>query len=258
MTGFEQAAEDALPVLGPVGLRTVAERLAAGWPAAAIVGEVSPGRSVAVRSVLDAVDTSGVAVGEVTSYLRGVAAGYTRHAAAVSVETVWSGPSSHAVPVRATAQALIEVVNEASAELLLMTYSATPHQALRGALEAAAARGVDVAVVVETLQGAGSALAGAEPGAEPATAFVSVIGLKLWHWPVSQRTEHGSKMHAKLAVADRRTLLVSSANLTQSGVAKNIEAGVLIRGGTAPRRAAEHIVALQSHGILAPLSWQSH
>ncbi len=253
MTGFEQASEDALPVLGPGGLRTVAERLAAGWPAAAIVGEVSPERSVAVRSVLDAVDSSGVAVGEVTSYLRGVAAGYTRHAAAVSVETVWSGPSSHAVPVRATAQALVDVVNDASAELLLMTYSATPHQALRGALEAAAARGVDVAVVVETLQGAGSALA----GAEPATAFVSIIGLKLWQWPVSQRTEHGSKMHAKLAVADRRALLVSSANLTQSGVAKNIEAGVLIRGGTAPRRAAEHIVALQSGGILAPLSWQS-
>ena len=37
-------------------------------------------------------------------------------------------------------------------------------------------------------------------------------------------------MHAKLAVADRRVLGVTSANLTQSGVAKNIEAGLLIRG----------------------------
>ena len=40
-------------------------------------------------------------------------------------------------------------------------------------------------------------------------------------------------MHAKLTVADRRVLLVTSADLTQSGVAKNIEAGLLIRGGTA-------------------------
>jgi phosphatidylserine/phosphatidylglycerophosphate/cardiolipin synthase-like enzyme len=43
-------------------------------------------------------------------------------------------------------------------------------------------------------------------------------------------------MHAKIAVADRRVLLVTSANLTQSGVAKNIEAGLLIRG--APPRSA--------------------
>jgi phosphatidylserine/phosphatidylglycerophosphate/cardiolipin synthase-like enzyme len=43
----------------------------------------------------------------------------------------------------------------------------------------------------------------------------------------------GAKMHAKLAVADRRVLLITSANLTRSGVTKNIEAGLLIRGGTA-------------------------
>jgi phosphatidylserine/phosphatidylglycerophosphate/cardiolipin synthase-like enzyme len=61
-------------------------------------------------------------------------------------------------------------------------------------------------------------------------------------------------MHAKLAVADRRVLLVTSANLTQSGVAKNIEAGLLIRGGTAPARAAEHVDALRSSGKLTRLN----
>lgn len=249
MTSFEQAAEDALPVLGPGGLRAVAERLAAGWPAAAIVGETSPERSQAVRSVLDAVEASGVAVGESASFLRGLAAGYARHAAAVTVETVWSGPTSHTVPVRATAQALVDVVNEASGELLLMTYSAKPHQALRTALFAAVARGVDIVVVVETLQGAGSALS----GAEPAAAFASLPGLELWKWPLDRRAEPGSKMHAKLAVADRRTLLVSSANLTQSGVVKNIESGVLVRGGMAPARAAEHIAELRSAQVLTRL-----
>ncbi len=253
MTGVERAAEDALPVLGPGGLRAVAERLVAGWPTAAIVGEAEPGRADSVRRLLEAVEASGCPVGEVVSFLRGLAAGYARHAATVTVETVWSGPSSHAVPVRATSQALVDVVNEASGELLLMTYSAKPYQALRQALIAAVDRGVDIVVVVETLQGAGSALS----GAEPAAAFASIPGLTLWQWPPGRRAEPGSKMHAKLAVADRRTLLVSSANLTQSGGAKNIEAGVLIHGGTAPQRAAEHIVALQSHGVLAPLSSQS-
>jgi phosphatidylserine/phosphatidylglycerophosphate/cardiolipin synthase-like enzyme len=35
-------------------------------------------------------------------------------------------------------------------------------------------------------------------------------------------------MHAKLAVADRRILLTTSANLTQSGVSTNTEAGLPI------------------------------
>lgn len=60
-------------------------------------------------------------------------------------------------------------------------------------------------------------------------------------------------MHAKLAVADRRVLLVSSANLTQSGVGRNIEAGLLVHGGTAPQRAAEHFAELTAQGVLVRL-----
>ena len=58
----------------------------------------------------------------------------------------------------------------------------------------------------------------------------------------------------KLAVADRHVLFVSSANLTQLGVAKNIEAGLLVRGGPAPVRAAEHIDALRATGDLVRLA----
>jgi phosphatidylserine/phosphatidylglycerophosphate/cardiolipin synthase-like enzyme len=77
--------------------------------------------------------------------------------------------------------------------------------------------------------------------------------VRLWHWPAGKRTEQGAKMHARLAVADRTALLVSSANLTQSGVGRNIEAGLLVRGGSAPRRAAEHIAELISTGVLTRL-----
>jgi hypothetical protein len=48
--------------------------------------------------------------------------------------------------------------------------------------------------------------------------------------------EPGQGPRPALAVADRHVLFVTSANLTQSGVAKNIEAGLLVRGGTAPAR----------------------
>jgi phosphatidylserine/phosphatidylglycerophosphate/cardiolipin synthase-like enzyme len=61
-------------------------------------------------------------------------------------------------------------------------------------------------------------------------------------------------MHAKLTVDDRHVLFVSSANLTQSGVTKNIEAGLLVRGGPAPVRAAEHIDALRASCSLVRLA----
>ena len=60
-------------------------------------------------------------------------------------------------------------------------------------------------------------------------------------------------MHAKLAIADSEMLLVSSANLTQSGIGKNIEAGLLVRGGPAPARAVEHVRQLQASGSLERL-----
>jgi phosphatidylserine/phosphatidylglycerophosphate/cardiolipin synthase-like enzyme len=81
------------------------------------------------------------------------------------VEAVWSGPNSHAVPVRATLQVLVDLVSGAQAELLLMTYSAKPHSPLIEALTAARERGMRVSVVVETLQGAGGAIERVDPQA---------------------------------------------------------------------------------------------
>ncbi len=240
---LEKAGGDLVRRLGPSALRTVVDHACDAWPREAIL-RVTPGAE-ALLDALAAVDRSAG-----LTYLTGLAAGYSQRAAEVSVETVWSGPGSHHVPVRASAAVLADIVRDVRRELVLMTYSARPHQPLSDALGAAISRGVAVTVVVETLQGAGSALS----GDEPYQAFAGIPGIELWHWPTSQRTESGAKMHAKLAVADRRVLLVTSANLTQSGVTKNIEAGLLIRGGTVPVRAAEHIDALRSAGILTRLS----
>jgi phosphatidylserine/phosphatidylglycerophosphate/cardiolipin synthase-like enzyme len=236
--------------LGAGPLRVLAERMAAGWPDHAARQAVStPAFSDAVLAVLAGQRADAVPDAVAVAYLRGVAAGHAQQSAAVRVESVWSGPSTHRVPVRATAQVLVEIAGEAVQELLLMTYSAKPFQPLLDELTAAVTRGVAVGVVVETLSGAGSAL----HGAEPAAAFASVPGIEIWHWPLGRRTEKKAKMHAKLAVADRRVLLVSSANLTQSGVGKNIEAGLLVRGGSAPLRAAEHIAELKISGVLERL-----
>ncbi|MER7333520.1 MULTISPECIES: DISARM system phospholipase D-like protein DrmC [unclassified Micromonospora] len=247
---FEAAAEATVNRLGPGHLRVLADRLGDGSPEQAVRHAVPvPGFAEAAGAVLAAQRASGLRSAEAASYLRGLAAGHAQRSAAVRIESVWSGPSTHPVPVRSTAQVLVDLVAEAQTELLLMTYSAKPYPPLLAALTAAVTRGVAVNVVVETLAGAGRAL----QGAEPAAAFANLPGVRLWHWPVERRAEDHAKMHAKIAVADRRVLLVSSANLTQSGVNRNIEAGLLIRGGPAPQRAAEHIAELQSRGVLARL-----
>jgi phosphatidylserine/phosphatidylglycerophosphate/cardiolipin synthase-like enzyme len=248
---FEAAAEAAAHRLGPAHLRELADRLGAGSPEQIVVNAVPvPGFADIATPLLAACRLDGVPVVQAAAYLRGLAAGQQQASAAVQVESVWTGPSTHPVPVRSTAQVLVDLVGEAQHELLLMTYSAKDHPSLRAALGAALTRGVDVTVVVETLQGAGGALS----GSEPAAAFKNLPGLHIWHWPIGKRDEEYAKMHAKIAVADRRVLLVSSANLTQSGAHRNIEAGLLVRGGIAPRRAAEHIAELRSRGVLARLA----
>jgi phosphatidylserine/phosphatidylglycerophosphate/cardiolipin synthase-like enzyme len=239
---IEKAGTEFVRRLGPAALRAVVNHAMDGWPRDAIL-HATPDAAALLDTLADVDRTAGLA------YLTGVAAGYAERSAETTVETVWSGPGSHPVPVRATAAVLADVVREAHRELLLMTYSARPYQPLTLALQAAVSRGVSVNIVVETLQGAGSALG----GDEPYQAFVGIRGVALWHWPSSRRTEPGAKMHAKLAVADRHVLFVSSANLTQSGVAKNIEAGLLVRGGAAPLRAAEHVDALRASGALTRL-----
>lgn len=240
---LDAAAAELLRKRGPAALRTVVTQAMEGRPREVIVQATADAGPL--LDALARVDRShGLA------YLAGLAAGYAQRADEVSVESVWSGPGSPHVPVRATAAVLADVIGEARRELLLMTYSARHHQPLAEALTAAVSRGVRVSVVVETLQGAGSALA----GDEPYQAFSSITGIDLWHWPSAKRAESGAKMHAKLAVADRRTLFVTSANLTQSGTGKNIEAGILVRGGTAPVRAVEHVDALRAAGVLARLN----
>lgn len=247
---FATAACRAVEVLGPVRARTLADGIAGGLSETALGAQSAVAGYVdTVRAVRTAQAEDGLADLLAAAYLRGAADGFARSAAAERIESVWSGPNTHAVPVRSTAQALVEVVHESRDELLLLTYSARPHKPVISALAAARARGVRIAVVVETLQGAGGAIS----GQEPAAAFLGVPGIEMWHWPPSARSEAGAKMHAKLAVGDRRTLLVSSANITQSGVSTNIEAGVLVHGGTAPLRAAEHVAQLMAAGVLARL-----
>jgi phosphatidylserine/phosphatidylglycerophosphate/cardiolipin synthase-like enzyme len=249
MKELAAAVATAMQEVGAGGIENLAAALTDGAPRTTVpVASAAPGFGTAAHRVLTAQLADGVSDVELVAYLRGVAAGYRQRTDALQVQTVWTGPTSHRVPLRATAQVLVDLVVGAHSHLLLMTYSATPYPPLITGLGAAIDRDVCVDVVVETLQGAGSALS----GAEPAAAFAGVAGAQLWQWAPTARPA-GARMHAKIAVADRMALLVSSANLTSSGIDKNIEAGILIHGGTAPLRVVEHFTELTATGVLIRL-----
>jgi len=94
---LEKAGADLLRRLGPSALRTVLDHALDRWPRDAIL-RATPG----AETLLDALE--GVDRSAGLPYLTGLAAGYAQRAGEVSVETVWSGPASHHVPVRARSE----------------------------------------------------------------------------------------------------------------------------------------------------------
>ena len=71
--------------------------------------------------------------------------------------------------------------------------------------------------------------------------------------PTDEAGHHGS-LHAKCAVADDEYLFVSSANLTGYALTLNMELGLLVRGGPAPRTITAHFARLIGHGVLQPVA----
>ncbi|MGK3109138.1 DISARM system phospholipase D-like protein DrmC [Streptomyces sp. WAC05858] len=244
---FEAAAAAAAASLGPTRTKAVATLLTQGRSAAYILGRVqTPAALEAVGALLASITADEVPSAEAAAYLRGYTAAWTRQREATEARAVWSGPSTPGTPGRSTAQVLTEVIRAAEHRLVAMTYSARSYAPLTSALSDAVARGVIVDIVVETLEGAGGLLS----GREPADAFSGIPGLRLWHWPSAERPAPGSRLHAKLAIADDQVLFLTSANLTAAGAERNIEAGVLLHGGPMPGRMADHIRELQRRGVL--------
>jgi len=80
---------------------------------------------------------------------------------------------------------------------------------------------------------------------------------RIYHW-ANQKSEYmGGKVHAKVAVADKQICFISSANLTGHAMEKNMEAGVLIRGGEVPVDLGRHLDALLTIGVIQETTPQS-
>lgn len=117
--------------------------------------------------------------------------------------------------------------------------------ALEG-LKRARQRGVTVRLILESAAGGAGLLH--QDGAD---AFLSVLhDVELYVWPVEKRPA-GSRLHAKVALADGEMAFVTSANFTGHALDQNLEVGVLVTGGQTPKRLKEHFHALIAGGTLA-------
>jgi phosphatidylserine/phosphatidylglycerophosphate/cardiolipin synthase-like enzyme len=164
------------------------------------------------------------------------------------VSVVWTGPASYEVPVRATSVVLSEVIDQAHADLLVVSFAAYKVGRILAALHAAAERGVRVRLVLESATESQGRLSH-----DAKEAFDALGGeVSFYVWPADQRTTSNghAAMHAKCAVADRHLAFVTSANLTGAAMTNNMELGLIVRGGDVPRRIANHFSSLIDNGTL--------
>jgi phosphatidylserine/phosphatidylglycerophosphate/cardiolipin synthase-like enzyme len=161
------------------------------------------------------------------------------------LDLVATGPSSPFVSIRHTRAVLLEVIDRAQRELILVSYAAYKVPALVEALRRARERSVVVRLILESSADSAGALT--RDGAE---AFKTLQeSIEIYVWPREKRAA-GSRLHAKVAVGDGELAFVTSANFTGHALDQNLEVGLLVTGGETPRRLQEHFHALIAAGTL--------
>ncbi|MFQ5471701.1 MAG: DISARM system phospholipase D-like protein DrmC [Dehalococcoidia bacterium] len=166
----------------------------------------------------------------------------SQHRSGASVELVWTGPDSGAVPLRRTDQALLELINSATKRVVVVCFAIYKVDYICRALVEAGERGVDIDVVLESND---------ESEGKVTFDMMRALGssirscARFYVWPLGKRPtdasgKHGS-LHVKCATADGCMLLVSSANM---------ELGVLVKDGPLPRDVESHFERLIQQGVL--------
>lgn len=208
------AARHAVPAVH----RRVVDRLNAAWEA----GEDLPGSAIAL------------ALDSVQAVLRG--------AEPATVEVVVTGPDSAEAPIRLTSEVVCQLVERSTRRVTLVSYAAYQVGSVIAALDAAAARGVAVSLILESAEHLG--------GGGGAGAYAKY---DVFHWPPDRRQPPDARLHAKAVIVDSHDVLLTSANMTNAAYDKNIELGVLCRGGGIALQVQRHFDALIARGVLEPV-----
>ena len=263
MSSISPALLDAIDTLVrelPAGaVAALADRLLAieedGWPARRhnMLGAVATPHYRRHTEMLllawqqDAADVPGAAL---ALALMAASAVLGRARMSQTVEVVWTGPVG-TLPVRRTAQVLQGLIDGAQRELMIVSFAVYDVPTIAAAIARAAQRGVTITIIIESPAASDGRVAydGLAALGGAVTAIAQIYG-----WPHERRPHdatgrHGS-LHAKCAIADRKTMLISSANLTHYALNLNMELGVRISGTPIPEQVAAHFQQLIDGDVL--------
>lgn len=177
---------------------------------------------------------------ELAGMLLGASHAYHAAKSEQDLELVWTGPSSELIATRKTEQVLLEVIKAAKNKLFLTSFVAYDVASIVTSLANAAERGVNLSLLLESSDKYGGSVS-----IDAITQMrESLPAAKIYFWGNKGEAFVGGKVHAKVAVCDEKLCFISSANLTGHAMEKNMEAGILIRGGTLPRTVHNHLEAL--------------
>ena len=160
----------------------------------------------------------------------------------LSTELVCTGPSTGFVAIRRTAQVLIDLIDQATSQLFLVSFVAYEVDNILQALKRAREREVEIRILLERSKDAGGRITVDSikimKDAVPSAHF--------YYWDLNQSAVEtkGASVHAKCAVADSKVAFITSANLSEAAMERNIEMGVLIKGGSTPQQLEKHLLGL--------------
>jgi len=170
------------------------------------------------------------------------------------VELLWSGPApASQIAARRIDQALYDLINKATEEILLVTFAAAKITRLTDGLLAAIQRGVTVKLILEFEQSSEGQLSYDALNAFPPQLRAAA---KVFYWPTEKRKRNvrgrPGKLHAKVAAIDG-VVLIFSANLTDDAFNRNLELGVCLHGADVYRKIVAHFDALITQHELVEL-----
>jgi phosphatidylserine/phosphatidylglycerophosphate/cardiolipin synthase-like enzyme len=239
---------DAISVLArqvsPEKAKSIASRIRQSTPDTAntslygVVG--TPVASAAVGDLVVAWRATNIPSAELASMLMAMSYVVGKTALEQNVELVWTGPTTPVVAPRRTEQVLLQVIDAATQAIFITSFVAYDVSGIVKALNFAIKRGVQVLMLLELSR---------EQGGN-----VSIDGIgsmkqlvpqaRLFVWREKSHAFVDGSVHAKIVVADDSLCFITSANLTGYAMEKNMEAGVLIKGGDVPQRLHAHFRSL--------------
>ena len=246
------AATDLVALLSPSRIKALADRLR-GSLSAERSGHLhqlvtTPAARAALDRLIAAWSQAEVSGDVLGGILVGAAYARQQTQSESSVELVWTGPTTPFVATRRTEQVLLDLIHSAQSDLFLVSFVAYDVASVVESLNAATARGIDTRILLETSTSHGGSLS-----VDSVSTMRSSVPLAaLYVWTERPYPFADGRVHAKVAVADGKSAFLTSANLTGHALEKNMEAGVIIRGGNVPSSLREHLHALIQTRIIRP------